>query len=45
MMRCASIGTKLIGAAQQGARDRVRGNFLLLRVAEKGEARGDERRI
>ncbi len=26
---------ELIGAAQQGARDRVRGNFLLLRVAEK----------
>jgi trigger factor len=26
---------ELIGAAQQGAKDRVRGNFLLLRVAEK----------
>jgi trigger factor len=26
---------ELIGAAQQGARERVRGNFLLLRVAEK----------
>ena len=26
---------ELIGAAQQGARDRVRGNFLLLRVAER----------
>jgi len=26
---------ELIGAAQQSARDRVRGNFLLLRIAEK----------
>ncbi len=26
---------ELIGAAQQGAKDRVRGNFLLLRVAER----------
>ncbi|MGA7216049.1 MAG: trigger factor [Terrimicrobiaceae bacterium] len=26
---------ELVGAAQQGAMDRVRGNFLLLRVAEK----------
>ena len=26
---------ELIGAAQQGAKDRVRGNFLLLRIAEK----------
>jgi trigger factor len=26
---------QLIGVAQQGAKDRVRGNFLLLRVAEK----------
>jgi trigger factor len=26
---------ELIGAAQQGAKDRVRGNFLVLRVAEK----------
>jgi trigger factor len=27
--------SELIGAAQQSAKDRVRGNFLLLRVAEK----------
>jgi trigger factor len=27
--------SELIGAAQQGAEERVRGNFLLLRVAEK----------
>ena len=26
---------ELIGAAQRGARERVRGNFLLLRIAEK----------
>jgi trigger factor len=26
---------EIIGAAQRGARDRVRGNFLLLRIAEK----------